>query len=212
MLSLMIRSRPGSVHAPKCRRSQSGVVIFLALIVLVALTLGGLALFRSADMGVLIVGNLGSQKSATRSGDAGTEAAVTWLDANGSGTVLHSNNAAAGYVAAGVNDVPATNQTWAQYWSQLTSTYPPKTLTQDTVTGNTVSYLIQRLCDREGPPYDPGPPPVQCVKPSTSVSGGSSKTTDVVPIDRPTSVYYRVTSRIVGPRDTVSFIQALLVK
>ncbi|MBI4998112.1 MAG: hypothetical protein HZC22_14705 [Rhodocyclales bacterium] len=189
------------------------MVIFLALIALVALTLGGLALFRSADIGALVAGNMGMQRGATRAGDVGTNAAIVWLNANGvaGSAVLHDDSAANGYSAAGVNDVPGTNQTWAEYWDVLTGSHPARNLAEDAVTGNQVSYVIQRLCDRVGPPYSASPL-VRCVKPPyTDTAGGGQEAGDIS-LESPTSVYYRVTSRIAGPRNSVSFIQALVVK
>ena len=44
-------------HA-SCRSGQSGVVLFIALIVLVAMTLAGIAIMRSVDTGVAISGNV----------------------------------------------------------------------------------------------------------------------------------------------------------
>jgi type IV pilus assembly protein PilX len=197
----------------RVRHAQRGVVIFLALIALVALTLGGLALFRSADIGGLVVGNMGMQRSATRAGDAGTNAAMVWLNANGvaGSAVLHSDSNANGYSAAGVNDVPGTSQTWAEYWATLTGSHPAKVLSEDTVTGNQVSYVIQRLCDKEGPAYSSSPL-VRCVKPPYTDTASGGQSVDDPAFESPTSVYYRVTSRIAGPRNSVSFIQALVIK
>ena len=47
--------------AMRLRRTQSGVVLFIALIVLVAMTLAGIAIMRSVDTGNQIAGNVGVQ-------------------------------------------------------------------------------------------------------------------------------------------------------
>lgn len=187
------------------RRRQQGVVLFLALIVLVAMLLSGLALFRSVDSGVLVAGNIAMQKSATRQGDQGTEAAVTWLAANAAAAVLYAN--ASGYVANGLNDVPGDTQTWATWWDGYVVTHAPTTLAADSATGNTVSYLIQRLCLAPGAPYTSG---VECLGPPEASGTGSSKGGGVIALNRASSVYYRITSRIVGPRNTVSFVQTVV--
>lgn len=194
------------------RHRQQGVVLFLALVVLVAMLLSGLALFRSVDSGVLVAGNLAKQKSATRQGDQGTEAAITWLDANKANGVLHAN--APGYVANGLNDSPAGGTTWVAWWDTYTATRPPVSLPADVNTGNTVSYLIQRLCSQAGAPYQgattcAGPPPPPAGAPPPP---GSSMSLLPTPPPTPSSlaVYYRITSRIVGPRNTVSFVQAII--
>jgi Tfp pilus assembly protein PilX len=53
------------------RRAQQGVVLFIALIVLVAMSLAGIALMRSVDTNVLIAGNLAFRQGATMAGDWG---------------------------------------------------------------------------------------------------------------------------------------------
>ena len=55
---------------------QGGVVLVVALIILVALMLGGIALVRSVGTTNIIAGNLAFQQAATQSGEAGTEAAI----------------------------------------------------------------------------------------------------------------------------------------
>ena len=115
-------------------------------------------------------------------------------------------NDTAGYIAAGLANPKGSNQNWAQYWDTLVTTYTATSLTTDAA-GNTVSYLIQRMCNLTGQAYAAGPPPVECVEPPTSSSSGSSKGAGFIELNRPTSVYYRITVRTVGPRNSVSFIQ-----
>jgi Tfp pilus assembly protein PilX len=188
-------------------KRQRGVVLFLSLIVLVVLMLGGLALFRNVDTSILISGNVALQKNATRSGDGGAEAAITWLQAN-TGAPLF--NDVAGYVAAGLANPKSSSQTWPQYWEALVQVYPPVTLATDAA-GNTASYLIQRLCNLTGQPYSAGPPPVECIEPPSSSSTGSSKGASSIELNRPTSVYYRITVRTTGPKNSVSFIQTTVL-
>lgn len=189
------------------RKRQRGVVLFLSLIVLVALMLGGVALFRNVDTGILVAGNVALQKSATRSGDAGAEAAIAWLRGN-AGPTLYTD--AVGYIAAGLANPKGSNQTWAQYWDTLVGAYTPVTLPADAA-GNTSSYLIQRLCNLTGRAYSSGPPPVECVEPPPSGSSGSSKGSGAIELNRPTKVYYRITVRTTGPKNSISFIQTTVL-
>ena len=63
-------------HASSARPArQRGVVLFLALVCLLAIMLSAVALVRSVDTSTLIAGNLVLQQSATRSGDGGAETA-----------------------------------------------------------------------------------------------------------------------------------------
>lgn len=189
------------------RSGQRGVVLMIALIVLVAMTLAGIALVRSVDTSNIIAGNLAFQQAATHSGDTGTETAVAWLVANNAGVTLQANIFASGYAAARTD--PAAGQSWDAFWTNvLVPAGQVVTLTPDATTGNTVSYTIQRLCNAVGDPVVPG---VDCaVSQSATTTAGSSKGAGVIALQYSAQVYYRITSRIVGPRNTVSYIQTIV--
>ena len=93
--------------------SQRGIVLIVALIVLVAMTLTGVALMRSTTSGNRVAGNLAFRQSATLSADTGIEAAITWLEANSAGNTLFQNSVTASdaYVASRFID-PTGTQTW----------------------------------------------------------------------------------------------------
>ena len=59
-----------------------GAVLFISLIVLVAMTLAGIAMMRSVDTGNLIAGNLAFEQGAMQAADRGIEQAFQWLLAN----------------------------------------------------------------------------------------------------------------------------------
>ena len=67
-------------HPITPQKKQQGVVMIVALIVLVALILGSLALTKSVFTTNMIAGNLAFQKAATNSTDVGVEDAVAWLE------------------------------------------------------------------------------------------------------------------------------------
>lgn len=189
------------------RARQGGVVLMIALIVLVAMTLAGISLVRSVDTSNIIAGNLAFQQSATQSGDVGSETAIIWLQANFAGNTLQQSIPAQGYVAS--RQDPAAGQSWDAFW---TNTLVPGgqvvTLTQDASTGNTVSYTIQRMCAQVG---DPAVPLTDCaVLQSVGSSAGSSKGAGVIALQYNSQVYYRITSRIAGPRNTVSYVQTIV--
>ena len=102
-------------------RAQSGVVLIVALIILIAMTIAGIAMIRSVDLTNIIAGNLAFKQAATHSGDTGVEAAFAWLTANNVGTFLHTDQANQGYSANGNNAArsPAAGQTWEAYWATL---------------------------------------------------------------------------------------------
>lgn len=196
-------------------RAQRGVVLFVALIVLVAMSLAGIALMRSVDTNVLIAGNLAFRQGATMAGDWGVEAARGWLNANTAGTTLESDQpgvvGGGGYWAnwqSGADLYGGTAGTTDDYnWNNAV------TVGTD-AGGNEVRYVIHRLCSQAGATTASG---VSCVKvgggggsgpASTGTKGTVSYGSAALP--GVSSTYYRVTVRIAGPRNTLGFVQAVV--
>jgi Tfp pilus assembly protein PilX len=186
------------------RARQQGVVLLIALIVLVAMTLAGIALVRSVDTTNIIAGNLAFKQAATHSGDTGIEAAVAWLEQNNGGVILQTDNLPNGYAAT--RQDPAVNQTWDNYWANVLA---GRSITLATdAAGNTASYSIQRMCNATG---DPVAPATGCsVSPVATVSTANSQAAGAIALQYSSQVYYRITSRVVGPRFTVSYVQAII--
>lgn len=184
---------------------QKGVVLIIALVVLIAMTLGGLALIRSTELTNIIAGNLAFKQAATHSGDAGIETAFAWLQANQS--LLNADVPSAGYSANGNNSTrsPSAGQTWEAYWSTISSARI-RTLSRDAA-GNTVSFIIDRMCANGGDPTGGASCSSSIV---ASVASGSSEEGGEKPQTATSAIYYRITARIAGPRNTVSFVQALV--
>jgi len=188
---------------------QRGSVLLIALILLVALSLAGIALIRSVSTSNIIAGNLAFQQAATHSADVGVETALTFLQTNsGAGvTTLHASvltGTGTRYVA--LRQDPAAGQSWDAYWnSTLAGSGAVNTLAADAA-GNTVSYVIHRLCDNAGAPSYPGcsAPPVDTGTASSSMGAG------VVTVAGDKQVYYRITARVTGPRNTLSYVQAIV--
>ena len=210
---------------PRC--SQSGISLLVVLIALVIIGFAAVALLRSSDTGTLVVGNLGFQKTALAAGDAGTEAAVAWLNANAIGTALFDDDDANGYYATTADNC------------DLTGTRTPNTVADDVNwtgddpgaecnmqavgagavgAGFAVSYVINRVCNAEGDPNSltaaDGVTPMACSRVGTGASEGSTRggaSYGNLPLSGDTQTYYRITTRIDGPRNTVRYIQALVV-
>ena len=81
----------------KSSRGQDGVVLFVALIVLIIMTLAGLALLRQMGAGTSIAGNIAFKENATSVADRGTEFANAWLVANYA--ITASDSIANGYIS-----------------------------------------------------------------------------------------------------------------
>ena len=189
------------------RRSQRGVILFIALIVLVAMSLAGVALMRSVDTNVMIAGNLAFRQGATLAGDRAFEDPVagarTWLLAPANKPLLDVDQSVSYYWANWQTNV---NVLADALWQDATKS---KDLGQD-ANGNRIRYMIHRMCEFAG---DQNAPNANCVKvPSAATTAGTkgaiSYQTQALP--GTSATYYRVTVRIDGPRNTVSYVQAML--
>ena len=175
---------------------QRGVVLFIALIVLVAMSLAGLAVMRSVDTNVLIAGNLAFRNAAVSASDAGIEAARDWLGAQSSGNLI--NNQIPGYYANWQENFNPSAFDWAA----------ESTLVGNDGNGNEIRYIVHRMCKESGKTLNA----TDCFKISVagagSTKGGGSY--GQTPLSGASQPYYRITARVLGPRGTVSYVQAFL--
>ena len=172
----------------RVRERQRGAALFIALIALVFMLLGGLALVRSVDTANLIAGNFAFRQATLQASDAGVEAAFARL-----GALAGAFEAdAAGYSALWDGKDEPGDADWAR---AMTGTTPG---------GVSYAFIIQRLCTSV-PGSDPRD---ECISgdPDPKVKSGG---VDDSPFPVPTSVYYRATIRVQGPRNTARTVQAL---
>ena len=201
--------KPSRIARGGLRRRQSGVVLIVALIMLIAMTLAALALVRSVDTTNLIAGNLSFQQAATHAGDRGVEAAIAWVENNSA--LLVANVPASGYAANGLTAAPSkpANETWDEYWTRVWAPRPAVALATDAATGTTVNYVIDRLCTNVGSPTGGA---ICSASPIVGVLPGNAEEAGEKQIAAASQVYYRITARITGPRNTLSYVQAVISK
>lgn len=207
MLSSTLRGRASG-------RRQRGVVLVLALIVLAAMTLAGIGLMRSVFTGNKVAGNLAFQQSATHAADRGVEAAIVWLENTNRVTpaTLYADQLPAGanlgyFASRPLNTDPVPGTSWEQAWTAWEATNRVNEIARDATTGNRVRYVIHRLCNASGDPNSG----IGCNASPTSVgSEGGSRGSGVVGLAVPTQRYYRITVRVDGPRNSVSFVQSIV--
>jgi Tfp pilus assembly protein PilX len=203
-----------SRHRASARR-QGGVILFIALIVLVAMSLTGIALMRSVDANVLVAGNLAFRQGATMAGDWGVEQARAWLNTNAAGTTLQNDQPA----VTGGTGYWANWQTGADLYGATATTTDDYNWNNATVVGtdaggNEVRYVIHRMCSTAGALSAAG---VDCVKASTGAGSTPASTGTkgavaygAAALPGVSSTYYRVTVKIAGPRNTLSYVQAVV--
>ncbi|MBI5861493.1 MAG: hypothetical protein HZB64_04850 [Rhodocyclales bacterium] len=213
------------MHSPKPRAGQRGVVLLLALIMLVAMTLAGIALYRQVGTGLIIARNLSFKRTAAVAADRGIEAARTWLMAQTAAT-LEQGNVVAGYYPGwcnislnasnfpdansdGITDncgaVPAPSE-----FDPLTYNWANAVVaTNNDGAGNEVRYIIHRLCQIPGGINAAGQ---QCVTIGSTLAGGSHGAASYgsQALSNTFQPYFRVTSRVLGPTNTVVYTQAVM--
>ena len=207
-------SIPGA--APYVR--QRGVALFFALIALLAISLAAVALIRSVDTSTLIAGNLSFKQSATSSGDAGVEAAISWLAttqaANSATNVLTNSahpfnvtNAASGYYSNADPNLSLTDGIGIQ-WNNNDSV-----LVGIDASGNTSRYVIQRMCRVANTII----PNAGCLF-SSAIQDNNGQNVPLpqdicqgagCPVAGQTP-QIRITARTTAPRNTVSYVQAFV--
>lgn len=203
-------------HRPPPRTTrQQGISLFIALIALVVLSLAAVALIRSVDTTTLIAGNLAAKQSATSAGEVILAEASTWLEAKMSDPAsLEINSEQGFYARITFPDISGSNLTADATWvdgnyrlAQLHDKdgYP----SEIDAGGNRIRYLVERMCRNTGPAsrdhclYGPAS--------DNSDTFGVSNSPESKPITTTgDSVLYRVTARIEGPRNTVSYIQSFV--
>ena len=196
-------------------RRERGVVLLIALIVLVAMTLAGIGMMRSIDTGTIVAGNISFREAAVATGDTGIERARTWLMANLNG--LDNDQSAVGYYSTRQDALDITgNKSEGGLdgvdWGGSDPAQPVKGYQIGPVdaSGNTVYYLIHRLCSVPGSINGLGQ---SCATVALAGTGSTQDAPDYssYALSVKNQVYFRVTARVNGPKNTVSYVQAVLL-
>jgi type IV pilus assembly protein PilX len=208
---------------------QRGISLIVVLVALLIIGFAAVALLRSSDTGTLVAGNLAFKKTALAAGDAGTETALAWLVANGSGVGLYNDGVANGYYSTTAEGCDLTGSrtpgnatddvNWTGGTQPANCNMAARTVTPPGVAaGYTVRYVINRVCNAAGDPNAvyaaDGVTPMICSGAGAGASEGSTRggaSYGNMPLTGMSQTYYRITSRIDGPRNTVRYVQAIVV-
>jgi Tfp pilus assembly protein PilX len=209
-------------------KRERGMALVIVLIALVIISFAATALLRSTDTATLITGNLAFKKAALASGDAAAEQAVTWINNNGTGTTLQADHAANGYYATSADACDLTGSrtpadasddvNWTGGLSRANCAMVALTVAPAGIaTGYSASYVINRMCNAEGDPLAllaaDGTTPMTCSRISGGSTTGSTRTGAFygnMALAGSSQVYFRITTRISGPRGTVRFMQTFV--
>ncbi|ADE12314.1 pilus assembly PilX family protein [Sideroxydans lithotrophicus] len=197
------------------RSRQKGVVLLITLIMLVAMTLAAIALMRSVDTTNLVSGNLAFQQSSLNAADTGTETAIAYLYNNVPNLQCDgstpTNPCANGYKSyhQPLLEPPTANTTWESYWTAMVG--GPGVVSLTTLpTGYSGAFVIEAMCG--------SPQQVNCTIATSTTTTTTPQGQDIGSTSRDFSSstqtsnlhYYRITTRVVGPRNSVSYVQAMI--
>lgn len=202
------------------RQHQQGIVLFIALIALVVMSLAAAALIRNVDTNTAIAGNLSLRQSALISSSRGVESALEWLEtqSNASLDALNGTMKANGYYAvygnldgSGVDLTVSADlrndATWSSYGAAATGT--GITAGKETTSKNTINYIIERMCSKATKPSNDKDN--KCLLGQSSAGGGSQGVKSAegagAIINGGESPIYRITVRVIGPKNTQSYSQ-----
>jgi type IV pilus assembly protein PilX len=202
------------------KHAQSGVVLFLAMIALVVMSLAAVALIRSVDTNSMVAGNLAYKQTAAISSSYGIEAMA---DTIGVKALAYGNadDAANGYYATcktfgtGATDALkcdganlTADASWVAGTKSALAAGTGLTAGKD-IYGNTIQYIVERMCHTAGAPSNSA-----CLQAGVDLDNNSKNVLNEpnagapeVATDLP---IYRVTVRVAGPKNTISYIQAFI--
>src|SRR4051794_16513680 len=124
----------------RTRAGEAGIVLMVALIVMVAMSLAGVALVRAVDTSVIVGGNLALREAAMLGVDNGIERAIAALYEQNAIVDRDHDFAAAGYFASHQAGEDARGIPWVL---QLHERYPRGAPVIDGGNGNSVRYAIE---------------------------------------------------------------------
>lgn len=202
--------------------AQRGLALFIALIALVILSLAAVALVRSVDTTTIVAGNLAFKQSSVRSGDAGVEAAMAYLSTvQAANTAVNVLNVAAhpfnqdlpvaGYYSS-VHD-NAADPAFLNLFDAANWTNANSVLVGTDGAGYTTRYIIQRMCRVANQPVQSA----DCLFSGALIDNNGQQVRlpqqicdgAGCPVAGQTPMI-RVTARIDGPRNTVSYVQGFV--
>lgn len=201
--TLMIKNSP-------TKKSQNGLVLFIALIALVAMSLAAAALIRSVDSGVLVAGNLAFKQSAIMSAETGIARAYRFINESGDAALEASNGGYFANLDGLLFETPASLNDEANWANAIV-------IDNDLYdrSGNVTRIILQRMCRAAGPVTQEnclvgtGNSAANSMG-AKSEGGGAGGGAFGGQKGGADAVVYRATVRVTGPKNTVSFLQAFI--
>jgi Tfp pilus assembly protein PilX len=183
--------RPRRGHPGGAGRVQRGVTILVVLLLMSVMVLGGMALARMTEIGTLATGNNAAREASLQASEVGINTAFVATQ----GLATEENNAGTWYwattQAADANGMP--NVAWDAAPEIVVGSYR-------------VRYIVERLCN-VAPVTDTLR---QCLV--RQVPQVSSSRVGHEEVDPPNTRQFRITVRVLGPKDAETWVQTLVSK
>lgn len=196
---------------------QQGIVLFVALIALLVMSLAAVALIRSVDTNTIIAGNLAFRQTALIATDRGAESAIQWIEDTLGVDVnsLNNHSLAQGYFATYVAECTGEQDPGGDEVDALRLVDNCGVVsTADDGLGNEIRYIVQRMCfdPDTSLPYEADES--TCMLGEAEIGTGSFAVKDAseagMQLDARQSPVYRVTVKVIGPKNTVSYAQTFV--
>lgn len=185
---------------------ELGIVVLIVLIVVLALSLSAVGLMRSVDTTSLIVGNIAFRQSAHAISTSTVEKALYEMLPRPGSIDLTTHDIDRNYYAfwQGSDDAFGVPAVLRGNLSEYPATF--QVLTDDV--GNSARYVVERMC-RDASSLNQVATPDRCemIVPKQTL-GTVANDPSRSPV--PTFPYYRLTVRVDGPVNTVTFGQAMI--
>jgi type IV pilus assembly protein PilX len=189
------------------RARQRGVVLIFALIALLIIAIGAVALLRSVDSSLLSSGNLAFHRDLVNQAEQALSTVMTGFKTNVippsglTSTSSPASNYSASVLPTNPQGVPLALLDNAAFGLVGSTANDLAGATPDI----TIRYVIDRLCTSSGGASSPN-----CVQSTGLPTGGTAnRNTAVAP---PSATVYRVSVRVDGPRKTQAFLQTTFTK
>jgi type IV pilus assembly protein PilX len=204
-------------------RRWAGAGLMVALVMMIVMSMSALALVRAVSTSMLVAGNFAFRQAAVLAAETGSEAAIVWLTQRTSLPVLYTDSPDDGYYASLPDDLDisgnaAVTKGVAVDWDEdkcqsrkgmhCVSATPAQAADE---AGQVIQYIIHRLCRTAGSPQDAANSCLIYQESSQQspkkgqISYGAS-----IRFKKDSAVYYRITTRVRGPRNTIVFVQTLI--
>lgn len=172
---------------------QTGSSLIMVLVVLTILLISIMAYVQSTETSNIIAGNITFKAAANDAAEIGIDQAGDELATQTNMDTPISNRYYPIQLTTDVNGLPANFN-----WTPIPAT---------TLNGYSIQHITERLCR--------GNLPVQNITSQCNVgqlTAPSSNKLGAAVYNSGNTVYYRVTVRVTGPKNTLTFVQAILAK